>query len=59
MASAWAASKKLSLFSVINACKGVFERSRLMLVTMLSGQSNVVRLGCGAVRLKKVYMPRR
>ena len=56
---ALAASVKTVLFKVARAASGVLEIFRFTQVTLLSGQSKVMRFGCGEVRLKKVYMPRR
>ncbi len=54
-----AASANTSLFRVVKACNGVFDTCRSAQVVFESGQSNAVRFGCGAVRLKNVYIPRR
>ena len=39
--------------------RGVLEIFRRVTEVFESGQSKVTRLGVGAVRLKKVYIPRR
>ena len=59
LAIALAASVNTELFSVASAAMGVLEIFRFTQVTLLSGQSKVMRFGCGDVRLKKVYKPRR
>ena len=41
------------------ACNGVFDFSRRTQASTPSGASNVISMGYGAVRWKKVYMPRR
>ena len=58
-ANAWAASWKTSLPKVANAVIGLLEILRFVIETFASGQSKVIRLGSGAVRLKNVYIPRR
>ena len=52
--SAWAHSKKTGSLSSVSACSGVFDRSRRVQVTFESGASNVMSIGYGTVRWKKI-----
>ena len=54
VAIARAASAKVCAFSVVSAWSGVFDTLRFTETRFASGQSNAIRSGYGAVRLKKV-----
>ena len=55
----WAHSTNIVSLSRVNACSGVFDRSRRTQHTLESGASKVISIGNGLVRWNQMYIPRR